>query len=79
MFSETTSVTPEYFKVLQASLVRGRFFAEDDQPGQQPVVIVDESTARTYWPDRDPIGRRLRIGRAATVVERGGSDQGHQE
>jgi predicted permease len=66
LFSETTSVTPEYFKVLQASLVRGRFFAEDDQPGQQPVVIVDESTARTYWPDRDPIGRRLRIGRAAT-------------
>jgi putative ABC transport system permease protein len=58
---EVTSVTPEYFKVLQASLVRGRFFAEDDQPGKQLVVIVDESTARTYWPDRDPIGRRLSI------------------
>ena len=61
LVSETTSVTPEYFKVLQASLVRGRFFAEDDQPGKQPVVIVDESTARTFWPDRDPIGRRLSI------------------
>jgi predicted permease len=66
LFSETTSVTPEYFKVLQASLVRGRWFEEDDQSGKQPVVIVDESTARTYWPDRDPIGRRLSIGRAAT-------------
>jgi putative ABC transport system permease protein len=66
LFSEITSVSPEYFKVLQASLVRGRFFAEDDQSGKQPVVIVDESTARTYWPDRDPIGRRLSIGRAAT-------------
>jgi predicted permease len=61
LFSEITSVTPEYFKVLQASLVRGRFFAEDDQPGKQPVVIVDETTARTFWPDRDPIGRRLSI------------------
>src|SRR5215469_17039423 len=61
LFSEVTSVTPEYFKVLQASLVRGRYFTEDDDTGKQPVAIVDESTARTYWPDRDPIGRRLSI------------------
>jgi predicted permease len=61
LVSEVTSVTPEYFKVLQASLVRGRFFAEDDEPGKQPVVIVDETTARTFWPDRDPLGRRLSI------------------
>ena len=61
LFSEVTSVTPEYFKVLQASLVRGRYFTEDDDTGKQPVVIVDESTARTYWPDRDPIGRRVSI------------------
>ena len=61
LFSEITSVTPEYFKVLQASLVRGRYFTEDDDSGKQPVAIVDESTARTYWPDRDPIGRRLSI------------------
>src|SRR5256886_4776645 len=61
LFSEVTSVTPDYFKVLQASLVRGRYFTEDDDTGKQPVAIVDESTARTYWPDRDPIGRRLSI------------------
>jgi len=65
LFSEITSVTPDYFKVLQASLVRGRYFAEDDEPGKQPVVIVDETTARTFWPDRDPIGRRLSIRGAA--------------
>lgn len=59
LFSEVTSVTPEYFKVLQASLVRGRYFTEDDDTDKQPVAIVDESTARTYWPDRDPLGRRL--------------------
>jgi hypothetical protein len=45
--------------VLQASLVRGRYFTEDDDTGKEPVAVVDESTARTYWPDRDPIGRRL--------------------
>ena len=66
LFSEATGVTPEYFKVLQASLVRGRYFTEDDQLGKQLVEIVDESTARIYWPDRDPIGRRLSFRRADT-------------
>jgi predicted permease len=59
LFAEITSVSPEYFRVLQASLVRGRYFTEDDDIDKQPVAIVDESTARTYWPERDPIGRRL--------------------
>jgi putative ABC transport system permease protein len=59
LFVEVTSATPEYFKVLQASLVGGRYFTEADDAGKEPVAIVDESTARTYWPDRDPIGRRL--------------------
>jgi putative ABC transport system permease protein len=68
LVSAVTSVTPEYFNVLKASLVSGRFFAEDDQPGKQLVVIVDESTARTYWPHRDPIGRRLGIGRTPAAA-----------
>ncbi|HWJ46720.1 MAG TPA: ABC transporter permease, partial [Candidatus Udaeobacter sp.] len=59
LFVEVTSATPEYFKVLQTSLVGGRYFTEADDIGKQPVAIVDESTAGTYWPDRDPIGRRL--------------------
>src|SRR5438552_14680866 len=61
LFVEVTGATPEHFKVLQASLVRGRYFTEADDIGKQPVAIVDESAARTYWPDRDPVGRRLSI------------------
>ena len=68
LFSEVTSVTPDYFKVLQASLVRGRYFTEADDIGKQPVAIVDDSTARTYWPGRDPIGRRLSIRSARDTV-----------
>jgi putative ABC transport system permease protein len=64
LITEISRVTPEYFKVLQASLLHGRLFAEDDQFGKLPVVIVDESTARTFWPDRDVVGRRLSFGRA---------------
>jgi putative ABC transport system permease protein len=48
--------------VMQAPLVRGRFFTEADEDGKQPVVIIDENTARHYWMDRDPLGRRLRFG-----------------
>jgi predicted permease len=42
--------------------VEGRFFTEADENGKLPVVIIDEATARRYWwPDHDPVGRRLRI------------------
>jgi predicted permease len=42
--------------------VEGRFFTEDDENGKLPVAIIDEATARRYWwPDHDPVGRRLRI------------------
>jgi putative ABC transport system permease protein len=48
--------------VIQTPLVEGRFFTEADENGKLPVVIIDEATARCYWwPDHDPVGRRLRI------------------
>jgi predicted permease len=60
--AESIRISPDYFKVMQAPLVRGRFFTEADEDGKQPVVIIDENTARHYWMDRDPLGRRLRFG-----------------
>jgi predicted permease len=51
---------------MQAPLRRGRFFTEADAEGKQRVAIIDEATARRYWADRDPLGRRLRIDRGAT-------------
>jgi predicted permease len=61
-------VNPEYFRVMQAPLGRGRFFTEGDQQGKTRVAIVDESTARRYWPDRDGLGRRLRMGQGAWMT-----------
>lgn len=60
--AETIGVSPEFFNVMQVGLVRGRFFSDEDQDGKLPVAIIDETTARHYWIDRDPIGRRLRFG-----------------
>jgi len=47
---------------MRTPLVEGRFFTEADENGKLPVAIIDEATARRYWPDRDPVGRRIRIG-----------------
>jgi putative ABC transport system permease protein len=44
------------------SLVRGRFFEARDTDTAPPVAIVDETLANTFWPNQDPIGKRLHIG-----------------
>jgi putative ABC transport system permease protein len=55
-------VSPDYFNVIQARLVHGRLFDEADEDGKPRVAIVDDSTARRYWPNCDPVGRRIRMG-----------------
>jgi predicted permease len=60
--AEVVRVSPDYFKIIQAPLVSGRFFLEGEQAGGVPVAIIDESTARRFWPDRDAVGRRLGLG-----------------
>jgi predicted permease len=64
--AERFQVSPDYFKVLRGSLLRGRSFTEDDEDGKPLVAIIDESTARKYWPTSDPLGRRVRFTRDAT-------------
>jgi predicted permease len=51
-----------YFETMKIPLIRGRFFAEQDTKESAQVVIVDENMARTYWPNADPIGKRLKFG-----------------
>jgi putative ABC transport system permease protein len=54
------TVGGEYFQTVGAKLVRGRWFNEHDRSDSLPVVVIDEATARRYWPGEDPIGRRLK-------------------
>ena len=56
------SVTPEFFSTLQIPLKRGRLFTDADGPQSQPVVIVNESFVRRFYPDTDPLGRRVTFG-----------------
>jgi putative ABC transport system permease protein len=53
-------VSPDYFRALGVPLIRGRFFTEHDNGDAPPVVIISESLARRYFPNENPIGRRLK-------------------
>jgi macrolide transport system ATP-binding/permease protein len=55
-------ITPNYFETLSIPIVRGRTFTPNEAEGQAPVVVISEATARRFWPDEDPIGKRLKIG-----------------
>jgi putative ABC transport system permease protein len=56
------SITPEYFRVMGIPLVSGRVFDGHDVPESAPVCVISAAMARLYFPDRDPIGQRLRFG-----------------
>jgi putative ABC transport system permease protein len=58
------AVTPGFFGTLGIPLKRGRLFTERDTHGSLEVVILSESMARKYWPNQDPIGKRLLWGRS---------------
>jgi predicted permease len=64
--AERIRISPDYFKVLQSTLLRGRSFTEDDEDGKPLVAIIDESTAHKFWPNQDPLGRRMRFRRDPT-------------
>jgi putative ABC transport system permease protein len=59
-------VTPNFFDMMAASLARGRWLADSDSPNSQPVAVINEAMARRYWPDDEPIGRRVAPDRSMT-------------
>lgn len=59
------TVTPDYFHLLRMPLLRGRLFTNSDDENAPLVAVVNESFARTYWPNDNPIGRRIKLGRSA--------------
>ena len=55
-------ITDGYLTTLGVPLVRGRHLDEQDRDGAPFTVVVNELFAARHWPDRDPIGRRIRFG-----------------
>src|SRR5712664_3978450 len=55
-------VTPGFFQAMGISLISGRYFDTRDSDTAAPVAIIDETMARTYWPNEDPVGKRIKRG-----------------
>ena len=56
---ELRVITPDYFRVLQVALIKGRLFTEADTADAPGVVIMNQTMARKYWPGEDAIGKRI--------------------
>lgn len=52
-------VSQNYFEILEANLVQGRFFNSQDRAGGVSAVLVDDKFAAQFWPDGSPIGKRV--------------------
>jgi putative ABC transport system permease protein len=55
-------VTPGYFGTMRVALLQGRDFSWSDSPQTQPVVTINQAMAKAYWPNEDPLGKRIRQG-----------------
>jgi predicted permease len=55
-------VDPDYLKVMGIPLIRGRFISERDTEKSPMVVVIDQNFARQFFPNEDPIGKRINMG-----------------
>jgi putative ABC transport system permease protein len=64
MVAERSSVTPEYFHLLDMPLLQGRLFSDLDGDKTPQVAVVNEGFARAVWPGQDAVGKRFKSTRA---------------
>lgn len=60
IISNTRIVSPGYFRAMRIPLLKGRYFDEHDRKDEPEVVMVNEAMAARFWPNEDPLGKRLR-------------------
>lgn len=58
-----TPISANYFKVFTIPQLRGRAFTDEDAAGAPGVTIINQAMARQYWPNGNPVGERITIGR----------------
>jgi predicted permease len=55
-------VDTNYFHTMEVPLITGRNFVTSDTYKTQPVAVIDQTLARQYWQDKDPLGQQLKFG-----------------
>jgi putative ABC transport system permease protein len=62
-------VSPGYFEAMRIPLRKGRLFDDHDGPLAAPVVLINEIMAKKFWPNEDPVGKRLQFGDAGPWIQ----------
>jgi predicted permease len=65
--SNVRIVSPDYFPAMGIRLIDGRFFNEHDRKGEMETVIVNEALAKRFWPDDNPVGKRMQRGKTGPM------------
>jgi predicted permease len=53
--------SPNYFRAAGIPLIAGRFFSDRDNLDAPPVMLINQSLARLYWPNQDPVGKHMNV------------------
>jgi putative ABC transport system permease protein len=59
--ADRRDISPDYFKAMGISLLKGREFSDQDNADSPNVVIINQDLARKYWPTSDPLGQRIKL------------------
>jgi putative ABC transport system permease protein len=57
-----STVSADYFRTMQIPLVRGRYLADTDRDGAPLVAVIDDWTAKKYWPNQEAVGKLFTMG-----------------
>jgi predicted permease len=55
-------ITPDYLQTIGVPLIAGRFLKESDGPRAPAVALLNQTAARQFWPNENPLGQRFKLG-----------------
>jgi putative ABC transport system permease protein len=59
--AQVNRVGEGYFRTMRIPILRGRVFSAQDRPDSPPAIVINQTMARRYWPDVDPVGKQARL------------------
>jgi predicted permease len=66
--ADNANITPNYFRTMGISMLKGRDFSDLDATNAPPVIIISEALARKHFPGENPLGQRINAGISREIV-----------